>query len=175
MWELFIKTFRTLNYKPILIKNKNDEILNTGNAFSKSCEILGYKFYHDKKTMPIVPMITNMAFACELYLKYILEINGIEQPKGNNGHDFNILINKLPELYKQDLILRISNVYDQISIDNFDNRIEPIKKCFSSWRYIHEAIFEKEIDLELLTKFMHCLQQICNEESEKRRPTTAST
>lgn len=175
MWELFIKTFKKIIYKPTNNPNQNENMLITGNAFTKACEILGYKFSYDKKTMPIIPMITNMAFACELYLKYLLGTNGIEQPKGNDGHNFQILINKLPKEIERTVIIKISNSYKEVTIENFNNKIEPIKKCFSSWRYIHEEKLEKDLDLELLVKFMLTLQEICNEESEKKRPTTAST
>lgn len=137
------------------------KILTTANAFTKACEILGYKYLHDRKTMPIVPMITNMAFACEPYLKYLLERNNIEQPKGNDGHNFQILISSLPEKLRQELINNISLAYNEINLENFDEKIEPIKKCFSNWRYIHEATFEKDVDLELLVRLMLVLQNMC--------------
>lgn len=175
MWDLFIQNFKTLIYNPGIIKNESEKMFLTADAFTKSCEILVFKFSHDKKTMPIVPMITNIAFACELYLKYLLSINGIEPPIGNNGHNFKILINLLPDDYKKDLIKRICISYNEVTFENFNDKIEPIKKCFSSWRYIHEAKFEKDIDLELLVKLMLTLQIICNEELEKIRSKTGST
>jgi hypothetical protein len=175
MFDLFIKTFKKVIYKPAVNPNKAENMLITANAFKKACEIFCFKFSHDKKTMPIVPMITNMAFACELYIKYLFDINRIPQPKGNDGHNFQKMIDNLPEPITKEIIVKINSSYKEINSENFKERIEPIKKCFSNWRYIHEANFEENMDLELLVNLMLVLQIICQNESEKRRPTTVST
>ncbi len=160
MWKIFIGSFKKVLYSPAKMSD-NKDILNTANAFTKACEIFVYKFINDRKTMPIVPMITNMAFAIELYLKYLLTKNNIDLPKGNNGHNFEVLIDSLPQKIKEELIQKICLSYNEINSSNFNAKIEPIKKCFSDWRYIYEVRSQKGIDLELLVSLMLSLRNIC--------------
>ena len=74
----------------------------------------------------IIASITNKVFACELFLKSMLMINGIEN---NKDHLLFNLIKKL-------------NISDELEISlkeyNFIDEILKINNAFQDWRYIYE-------------------------------------
>ena len=75
----------------------------------------------------IVPIITNMAFACELFLKSILKYNNIEIRK----HCLVELFEKLPKEFKEEII----------GLENeeiFYRNLTYISDFFEKWRYLYE-------------------------------------
>ncbi len=115
----------------IIPKNKNmildNSIINFG-IFTAT--VRGNEFISK-----IYPFIVNKSFACELYLKTILKMNGQQIPRGNRGHMLNELFNEVCE--KEKLLENISKSF-RMKKDLITEEINGISKAFEEWRYIYE-------------------------------------
>lgn len=76
----------------------------------------------------IVPIITNMSFACELFLKAILKHDGIQQKK---IHKLDGLFNELRDDRKREIVGFENAEEFMIQLTNISN-------LFEEWRYIYE-------------------------------------
>lgn len=76
----------------------------------------------------IVPIITNMSFACELFLKAILKHDDIQQKK----------IHKLDGLFNELRDDRKSEIVDFEDAEEFMIKLTNISNLFEEWRYIYE-------------------------------------
>lgn len=76
----------------------------------------------------IVPIITNMSFACELFLKAILKHDDIQQKK---MHKLAGLFNELGNDRKREIV-RSENA------EEFMIKLTNISNLFEEWRYIYE-------------------------------------
>jgi len=102
--------------------------------------------------MPIIPSVVNATFACELYLKGMLDKNNIDFPY---KHDLKILFNLLP----CDIRNKIECVFQDENID-FEKELDKAKDLFIDWRYLHQKIATVgtiHANLEFLRLFMNTL------------------
>lgn len=75
----------------------------------------------------LVPMVTNLALSCELFLKTVL--NEHKSPK--EGHNLLILFESLPEEIKEDIIGPNDH-------QDFILKLRQNACLFEEWRYIYE-------------------------------------
>lgn len=94
----------------------------------------------------ICPTIVNYAFACELYIKYLLQINNIEQC---HKHKLTDLFYLLPETSQQE-------IRTKMDIANFNQELNSISNAFVDWRYIYEKN-DKSLHIEFLRNFCNVL------------------
>ena len=87
----------------------------------------------DRQLIKIFPFIVNKAFACEIYLKTIIKMCGMEIPK--KEHRLHFLFNLATS--KSNLL---SFMMDNFTIDKdlFNYKIKRISNAFKKWRYIYE-------------------------------------
>ena len=76
----------------------------------------------------IVPIITNMSFACELFLKAILKHDDIQQKK---IHKLDCLFNELGNDRKREIV-------GSEKEDEFMIKLTNISNLFEEWRYVYE-------------------------------------
>ena len=102
------------------------------------------------------PAVVNLAFACEVYLKTLLENQGIEI----KTHDLSKLFQKLPEECQQDILKDVSE--DGFSlVDVFGiSEIDRISRVFEDWRYNYEHSV-LNVDLGFLESFCKALRECC--------------
>lgn len=108
------------------------------------------------------PCVVNFAFACELYLKYLLIIKNIYYGKSHG-------LNYLYELLDNDIKNKIKSEYQKYnSILNFETCINNHTKTFEEFRYMHEytGIGVEPFSLRNLTKSLktisHEFEKIVN-------------
>ena len=109
------------------------------------------------------PYVINLSFACELYMKALLLLKGIDVPRGREGHDLGVLF----QLLTEDDRLTICEQFGYTpSICRFlANR----PKIFVDYRYPYEEKNkEKEpIYLKQLESFADVLGSICQKHQEE--------
>ena len=108
------------------------------------------------KSEPSTPVIVNLAFSCELYIKSLLML----QRKSREiviGHELDKLLSQLDKPI-QERIFRESN------IENCDEFIKDSSNAFEEWRYYYEDIKETRIGhISGLFKLADTLDKICTE------------
>lgn len=140
------------NVNKIKPENYNlKQIMYTGNSFldaAKKCndtptvEVIGWSH-------PLtIPIITNTAFACELFLKAMLQKNNITV----KSHKLIDLFDKLPKDVKNNII---GTREDKIFIDELNS----ISSVFEEWRYIYERQ-PTSLNYQFLMKFAEELSSI---------------
>lgn len=82
-----------------------------------------------------IPWIVNGAFACEVGMKYILQINGIEFKRIHLLHE---LYGSLPDKHKKAIIKELNEKYPNFTSDEFNNQILVLSNYFSDFRYFYE-------------------------------------
>ncbi len=105
------------------------------------------------------PFIVNKSFACEVYLKLILEENNIEWKdlKGKEGHNLWKLYSKMPNTLKKDL----NKVMLSKGFTIIDAKIKKISTAFINWRYIYQNYKENvSLDFIFLNEFCNYLDTI---------------
>lgn len=104
----------------------------------------------------ITAITTNMAFACELYLKALLVM---EQKKTVSGH-------KIDELFRSIQSDEIKNrIQKRVGYDNFDLCIQEIKLAFTVTRYTYEYK-QMAWDFKFLNLLMIALRDECKIQME---------
>ena len=93
-----------------------------------------------------IPYCVNASFACELYLKAILDA---EKKERGQKHNLNDLFSLLPSEIKDDVKKKVENV-------DFDTNLMQAGNMFVDWRYLHEKIEKKE-EIFANLDFMRCL------------------
>lgn len=78
----------------------------------------------------LVPIITNMAFSCELFLKAILKHDNNDTKK-TKTHNLKDLFNELQENIKSEIM----KPYNE---EDFMAKLENISNLFMEWRYLYE-------------------------------------
>ncbi len=96
----------------------------------------------------LVPIITNMAFSCELFLKAILKHDN----KEIKTHNLKELFNNLPEDIKNK-IMKSQNEED------FMAKLENISNLFEEWRYLYER-YPNSVEYNFLCYFSEKLSKI---------------
>lgn len=120
----------------------------------------------NKMKMKIYPFLVNKAFACEIYLKLILEYENknlnelykIRNVKINDKHNLLILLNLIQLNIKEWIVSNITkNIpnYD-INILILDEKVKCISNVFYDWRYIYEKE-SKSVDFVFLNLFCDLL------------------
>lgn len=120
----------------------------------------------NKMKMKIYPFLVNKAFACEIYLKLILEYENenlnelykIKKIKGSDKHNLLILLNLIRLNIKEFIVSNITkNIpnYD-INVSILDEKIKCISSVFYDWRYIYEK-GSKSVDFVFLNFFCDLL------------------
>lgn len=77
--------------------------------------------------------LTNVSFACELYLKYLLLIQNIDC---RSEHNLYKLFKKLPKKIQEDL--KKNHPCGNTSIDKFELELDNIGQAYMIFRYIYE-------------------------------------
>lgn len=93
-----------------------------------------------KITTASVAMITNFAFATELYLKSLLAASN----RSTRGHDLEVLFNKLLPTDRAGLVAKYLSLVDQTEAQLLSD-IQTYAGAFAEWRYIFETNAEKPI------------------------------
>lgn len=115
--------------------------------------VASFPFLFDKA---ITAITTNMAFACELYLKALLVK---EQRRIVNGH-------KIDELFRSIQSDEIKNrIQKRVGYDNFDLCIQEIKLAFTVTRYTYEYK-QMACDFKFLNLLMIALRDECKIQME---------
>jgi hypothetical protein len=116
----------------------SDEIYETyRTAFTAAVSFheVGLRCLHPAPGLSIepFPMIVNVAFACELYLKVGLIASG----RSSSGHNLDNLFQRLPEVAQ----LEIESIYEQGAKDDdvsLRDTLPEIGQAFIVWRYPYE-------------------------------------
>lgn len=116
-----------------------------------------------------VPAFANGFFACELYLKYLLQTNEIQA----KGHSLSELFVRLPEHICNAIRFEFNDKAKTfLSVNNisFDELIKKVAYGFEFWRYIHEKEnkeFEKDFPFtyseNFLKYFLPIIERIATE------------
>lgn len=134
------------------VKVHDFEILERANQFKKAVELL-------KNHAGIaIPMEMNICFACELYLKYLINFRkkNVQEVYANEllyGHGLKELYDAVGDKTKR----LIKNKMH----DGFESRLENVQFNFKEIRYEYE--YEKvTFSTGFLLQFMDVLSEICN-------------
>lgn len=138
------------------VKVQDFEMLTRANQFKAASELL------KNNVETVIPMEVNVCFACELYLKYLVNFrkkkvqeiyaNDLMRVQGN-GHGLKALFDEVGEEEKQ---LIVNKMYD-----GFESTLEEVKINFLEARYEYE--YEKvTFSPGFLLQFMDVLSEICN-------------
>lgn len=95
-----------------------------------------------------IPIITNMAFACELFLKSLLKRDG----KQARGHKLIELFEALKDELKDDII-------GSEEPEEFKCNLSKISNLFVDWRYVYEQPLD-DIEFSILSTFAERLQAV---------------
>ncbi len=117
------------------MENETYEMCRTAFQAAQSFHTVGMRCLHPEPGLSIepFPMIVNIAFACELYLKVGLIASGLNAA----GHDLDILFRRLPQSDQE----QIETIYDaEAKQDHIPlrNTLPEIGKAFVEWRYAYE-------------------------------------
>lgn len=104
----------------------------------------------------IHPVIVNIAFACEIFLKSIMYLYAMEA----KGHSLKDLIKNLPEDDKMFLDGKLTKAYNG-ETDMLGSRyLENISNAFTDWRYSYEKS-EISLNLGYLITLATALKELC--------------
>lgn len=111
-----------------------------------------------------VPAVVNSAFACEVFLKLLLEVEQIEFKR---MHQLEELFNQLPEQVKtaiqQSTIQKYGTWTDVFGL----NLLHQISDAFVQWRYNYEHDFGNDgtmkIEIGFLVAFRNALREKCSD------------
>lgn len=114
----------------------------------------------DKIISKHFPFLSNKAFACEVYLKFLLLENTIDfsDLKGKNGHNLLMLYEKMPEQFKIDLAKAFMNK-GTLTNESLMNKMNSISEAFTEWRYIYENFENASADFVFLNNFCDYLDE----------------
>ena len=105
--------------------------------------------------MYTIPIMSNVSFSCELYLKSILSYTGrATTSKQLKGHNLFELFNKIDDEEIEQRIITNSGE------KNFQLTLKEVGKAFEVSRYVHEYR-EMTCDVDFLYKFMYALHNEC--------------
>ncbi len=117
------------------------------NTIIKFADIFSATARGDELINKMFPFIVNKAFACEVYLKILLEIENIKIPTQHNLYSLFQLVDTNSKI----LSIMTKDVGIQESILN---KIKDISNVFVEWRYIYEyANQKKTVEYSFLNSF----------------------
>ena len=126
------------------------------------------------------PYVTNLAFACELYMKSLMLIKGTPPPKGNDGHDLSLLYAKLDDEYKASLTDKYQSALKTDSLEKEKALVEFVnqhKSIFKNYRYPYEKNTVREnnpLYLASLEALSYVLSVICSDIANKNKQEVPS-
>lgn len=93
------------------------------------------KYPRDEHIYYLITAVVNGAFACELALKSILIENDISFEKNHNLYE---LFQLLPDVYKDEIYLRLRTGAPPYDMGNFDIDFTFFSEAYYKWRYAYE-------------------------------------
>lgn len=101
-----------------------------------------------------LPMIVNLAFASELYIKAMLAFSNISYNfRGSAGHNLEQLFNQLPSAVKKNVMDYVLGNSHTLNF-NFDTFLHSIATAFNDWRYWFENKDEEtDLQMDMLSLF----------------------
>lgn len=118
-----------------------------------------------KDEFPIPYCVTLASFACELFIKFLICVSGIQEDETVNsidiprGHDLQKLYNQLPDRYKK-------IVLDKIEKETLNNILKRNADAFMKWSYIYESRESSIVfNYDYINKFMDVLYEIANKKN----------
>lgn len=108
-----------------------------------------------------VPEIVNMAFACEVFLKTLIVLDGKEQ----RGHQIKVLWDALDTENRVAIVERIIDGTN-VKEEEIAERIDDISNSFTEWRYLYE-VPGLSVHIGFLEKFTLILRDIVCEKLYK--------
>ncbi len=129
------------------------QMLSAAKAFLKAAKLCNEPSYKQIGWAHplIVPIVTNISFACELFLKTLLEINNTL----HREHDLLKLFKFLPEEARK-------NIVGSDDYDDFISKLEQNSGLFEEWRYIYESQV-RSIDISFLFDLAERMSCIANQ------------
>ena len=107
-----------------------------------------------------IPAIVLLAFACEVYIKFIA---GLKNKKVNKNHSLSDLFRDLPI----EIQVEISNF---TNTKNFESALADISLTFIDWRYIYEKSDQvNSININFLYSFCEILKNIAHTEKSNNQ------
>lgn len=106
------------------------------------------------------PVIVNCAFACEIFLKLLLEFNNVKYKK---QHGLKELFDLFPEELREKINRYLIQNYGTLKDGNGFELLQLYSNAFTEWRYSYEY-YNLQIDQTFL--FVFC--EILKKESEER-------
>ena len=118
--------------------------------FLKAAERCGSE--DDGQDWLAAPEIVNKAFACELFMKSIILVQGAEQPA--HTHNLKELFNLLPSSIQAEIQANLSSL-----CDDFNLQLVEISDLFEECRYVfeYESIHLNLLFLRELTRFLYTI------------------
>jgi len=99
----------------------------------------------------MIPAIVNASFACELFLKAIIDARGTIRKK---EHSLKELFGLLP--YQDN-----ESIKENLEDADFLAELDAISDSFVKWRYLHEKTDEESsLNIDFLLRFMNTLYKI---------------
>lgn len=103
------------------------------------------------------PVIVNCAFACEIFLKLLLEKHNVEYKK---CHGLKELFELLPDEIKKNINNYLLQSYGSLKDVNGFDLLEMYSNAFIEWRYSYEK-FNMQIEPEFLFVFCDIVKKEC--------------
>lgn len=103
----------------------------------------------------LVPILVNVSFSCELFLKSILRLE-------NNM----IEVHDLKKMFDNISSEASKTIREKINDDNFDKLIEKTKLYFNYWRYAYEKTFYGDVELGFMFKLAEALKSTIDERAQ---------
>ena len=140
-------------------------------AFAECADMAEAKFCHDTADIEwyITPAVVNSAFACEVYIKALLQFYDIRfmnllPPK--ERHEIKKLYGLLPEESEEWIKQRTLDCYGGALKNAFGlEQLDDISDAFIDWRYSYEIVGTKrasmQINIGFLTVFRNALREVC--------------
>jgi hypothetical protein len=118
---------------------------------------------HDENisSFQVIPAVVNLSLSAELYLKYIISLDG----PFKDERKLNKLFNKLKPEYQKSIIKSMDDKYghnEHYSKPGFHNILKTNSNLFNEWRYIFDFIDSKRFhwDYDFLTAFIVILEEL---------------
>ena len=155
-----IKKIHLSNIKKIIVINSNEQYGKYEHAYnfylaSKRCLM---NIPQEEMRYLIIPYMVNSAFACEIFLKALLDERKIRY---GNSHELFKLFKKLPYEVKQYFV-------SQLKLEDFYKKLKKCSNVFENFSYLYENIYNSEnIDMYFWNAFVEELYVYCNKNLKK--------
>ena len=113
---------------------------------------IGVNEKDSERSMHVLPAIVNLSLSSELYLKSYLS----EEQRKKDRHYLDELFKHVPETIQKIVISQMINKKVVVSSEEFQRKLQSVRKVFVEWRYYYELTNEK-IDLQFLATLTNVL------------------